>query len=121
MTAKLVVSEHEAAIPERYEQMPCSPCRSVHFQNLMRAKKRTIGPLLIATLGFFTVMTLLAGYAKDFMTIKLIGSMNVGFSLILLAYVICWAGALLYVRAANGPFDAKTKLVIEHDEQRKEP
>jgi uncharacterized membrane protein (DUF485 family) len=72
-------------------------------------------------LGFFAVVTLLAGYAKDIMTIKLIGSMNIGFSLILLAYVICWAGALLYARAANGPFDTKTKLVIEHDEQRKEP
>ena len=72
----------------------------------------------LATLGFFSVMTLLAGYAKDFMTIKLFGSMNVGFSLILLAYVICWAGALLYVRAASGPFDAKTKLVIEHNERR---
>lgn len=121
MTAKLVVSEHEAAIPESYEQMPCPPYRSADFQNLIRAKKRIIGPLLCATLGFFTVMTLLAGYAKEFMTIKLVGSMNVGFSLILLAYVICWVGALLYVRAANGPFDAKTKLVIEHDEKRNEP
>ncbi|WP_181298413.1 DUF485 domain-containing protein [Pseudomonas sp. Q2-TVG4-2] len=121
MTAKLVVSEHEAAIPERYEQRPCSPCRSAHFQNLIQTKKRIIGPLLFVTLGFFTVMTLLAGYAKEFMTIKLVGPLNVGFSLILLAYFICWAGALLYVRAANGPFDAKTKLVIEHDEKRKEP
>ncbi|WP_312668861.1 DUF485 domain-containing protein [Stutzerimonas nitrititolerans] len=119
MTAKLVISKHEAAIPERYEQVSGSQCRSAHFQDLMRAKKRTIGPLLIATLGFFTVMTLLAGYAKDFMTIKLFGSMNVGFSLIVLAYVICWAGALLYVRAASGPFDAKTSRIIEeHDKQR---
>jgi len=118
MTAKVVIFEQEAVTSEGGAHKSGSPCRSVHFQELMRTKKRTIGPLLIATLGFFSVMTLLAGYAKDFMTIKLFGSMNVGFSLILLAYVICWAGALLYVRAASGPFDAKTKLVIEHNERR---
>lgn len=119
MTGNLAASQNEVDITEAYEQACHASCESVNFRSLIQAKQRIIGTLLAVTLGFFIGMTLLAGYAKELMTTKLVGSFNVGYSLILAAYVICWAGALLYVRAANGKFDEQTTLVIKEHRARR--
>ncbi|GAC1327982.1 MAG: hypothetical protein NVSMB28_24780 [Collimonas sp.] len=84
----------------------------------MQAKKGIVGALLFVSLGFFFCMTLLAGLARPLMTTKLFGSLNVGFFLILVAYLICWGTALLYIRAANGLFDKKVEAIVSGDPAR---
>lgn len=119
MTAKLAVADDEMEMTDTFEQDYRASCQSPYFRSLIQEKQRIVGTLLIITLGFFIGMTLLAGYAKDFMTAKLIGSFNVGYGLILMAYFVCWIGALLYVRAANRTFDEKMKLLIQEHHARR--
>lgn len=118
MTETLSASEDEVGKTYAHERACRESCESINFRALLQAKRRIIGSLLAVTLGFFIGMTLLAGYAKEFMTTKLVGSFNVGYGLILAAYAICWVGALLYVRAANITFDEKTALVIKEHRAR---
>ena len=47
------------------------------------------------------------------MMMKVAGSLNLGFLLILLAYGVCWTAALLYILAANRLFDEKVKAVVQ--------
>jgi uncharacterized membrane protein (DUF485 family) len=120
MTVNSMASRPDADITDRHGQTCRVRYESSGFKDLMRAKRRIVGPLLVATLGFFVSVTLLAGYAKEFMTARLAGSLNVGFGLILAVYLVCWAGALLYVHAADGEFDEMTRILVkEHHGRRK--
>lgn len=119
MTAKLAASRRGTDLSGVFERPDRAPCESDHFRSLMQAKKLVIGALLVVTLGYFIGMTLLAGYAKPFMAIKLVGSFTVGYGMVLATYVICWAGALIYVRVANGMFDEKTRRAIEAQRARR--
>lgn len=75
------------------------------FQRLMQAKRRAIGSMLAGSLGLFFVMMLLAGYARPFMAMKILGPLNVGYAMILLTYVMCWGLAILYAFIAHRVFD----------------
>jgi uncharacterized membrane protein (DUF485 family) len=79
------------------------------FRELIALKVRSVGPLLVASFGFVVAMSLLAGYAKPFMAAKLFGAVNVGYFLVFLTYLVCWAVSLAYVRVANGRFDAQAR------------
>jgi uncharacterized membrane protein (DUF485 family) len=39
------------------------------------------------------------------MGLKVIGAFNVGYLLVLLAYLVCWGVSVVYVRTANRRFD----------------
>lgn len=111
MAANLILTEHElptAPLDTQYRQS----CSSSGFRELMQAKKRVVGPLLLVSLGFFFCLTLLVGFARPLMSVKLAGPLNAGFLLILLAYLVCWVSAVLYVRAANGIFDKKVAAIV---------
>lgn len=111
MAANLLLTERDAlAAPPHIKYL--QSCSSPRFRDLMQIKKRIVGPLLIVSLGFFFCLTLLAGFARPLMSTKLAGSLNIGFCLILLAYLVCWITALLYVRAANNIFDKKVVAMV---------
>lgn len=76
------------------------------FRELMAAKKKLLVPMVLTYLGFFIGVTLLAGYAKAFMAIKIAGAFNMAYLLVLLIYVMCWIIGVAYVRVANRDFDA---------------
>ncbi len=80
---------------------------SAAFAELLRLKRRSVGPLLGLSFAFIIAMALLAGFAKPLMATKVAGAFNLGYLLILLSYVLCWGVSLLYVRVANRRFDAK--------------
>lgn len=86
-----------------------TPARSMtdtpEFRALIRAKRRSSRPALVIGLGTYLVVSLLAGYAPAFMSEHVFGSVNLGFILILVTYVLTWTVAVLYVRRANGTFD----------------
>ncbi|MEJ8840000.1 DUF485 domain-containing protein [Ramlibacter sp. AN1133] len=83
--------------------------RTRAFGELIALKVRTVGPLLATSFLFILGMSLLAGYAKPLMAVKVVGATNVGYLLVFLTYVLCWIVSLAYVRAANIQFDAQAR------------
>jgi uncharacterized membrane protein (DUF485 family) len=72
---------------------------------LIAAKVRFLLPMTIIYFVGYIGLTVVAGFAKDLMAIKVVGSLNVGFTLIALNYVLSWILALIYERVANRVFD----------------
>lgn len=79
------------------------------FRQLIAMKVRVVGLLLAVSFAFILGTSLLAGYAKPLMATKLLGSVNVGYLLVFLTYLLCWIVSLAYVRIANGRFDAQAR------------
>lgn len=96
----------------RLEDSRDAPLHSPQFADLLRTKRAIVMPLLVVSIGFFICLTLMSGFARTLMTMKVIGALNLGFLLILVAYVLCWTTALLYIRAANRLFDEKAAAAI---------
>ena len=79
------------------------------FRELLGLKWRVIAPLAILYLSCFCGLMLLAGYARPLMARAGLGPLNLGYVLIVLAYPMCWAVALIYVFAAGAWFDPKAR------------
>ena len=59
-------------------------------------------------------LTILAGFAKDLMGTKVIGSVNLGFVLIAFNYLLSWVLAIAYGRIAASKFDpVAARAVLE--------
>jgi uncharacterized membrane protein (DUF485 family) len=85
---------------------------STTFKRLLHTKRRLVAPLLIASFAFIVTTMLLAGYAKPLLALKVAGAFNLGYLLVLLTYLICWAVAMIYVRNANARFDVQADAAI---------
>jgi len=85
---------------------------SPSFRRLMTTKARLVWPLLGASLAFVVAMTLLAGYDRPFMAIKVVGAFNVGYLMILMTYLLCWVVAVIYVLVANKQFELQSRQAI---------
>jgi uncharacterized membrane protein (DUF485 family) len=83
------------------------------YRELISAKTRLLVPMIIFYLGFYVTITLLAGFASGFMARQVVGSVSIGFLLVLATYVVIWIIALVYVRVANRSFDPKAKKAID--------
>ena len=105
----VVKSDQEAEEDSRYWSAAVA---SAQFSTLLATKIRCIAPLLATSFAFLVTLTLLAGYAKGFMGQKVVGAFNVGYLMILLTYLLCWAVSVIYVRAANRSFDAQSAQAI---------
>jgi uncharacterized membrane protein (DUF485 family) len=74
-------------------------------RSLIAAKLRFLVPMTIIFMVGYIGLTVLAGFAKGLMAVKVVGSLNLGFALIAFNYVLSWALALVYERIANKIFD----------------
>jgi len=74
-------------------------------RSLVAAKLRLLIPMTIIFMTGYIGLTVLAGFAQGLMAIKVIGSLNLGYTLITLTYVMSWVLALVYERIANNRFD----------------
>jgi uncharacterized membrane protein (DUF485 family) len=108
-----------AALPERPNRPDAvdrpswsAAVASEPFAALLATKVRCIAPLLTVSFVFIVAMTLLAGYAKEFMAQKVLGSFNVGYLMIVLTYLLCWVVSLIYVYTANRKFDSQAVIAI---------
>jgi uncharacterized membrane protein (DUF485 family) len=79
---------------------------------LIAAKIRFFTPMIIIYMISYIGLTALAGFAKGFMALKVIGALNVGFFLIACTYVLSLAIALAYVRIANATLDPMVQKVV---------
>jgi uncharacterized membrane protein (DUF485 family) len=73
--------------------------------SLVAAKLRFLVPMTIIFMVGYIGLTVIAGFAKGLMGVKIVGSLNLGFALIGFNYVLSWALALVYERIANKIFD----------------
>jgi uncharacterized membrane protein (DUF485 family) len=74
-------------------------------KKLIAEKLKYLVPMTIIFMVGYIGLTVLAGFAKDLMAIKVIGSVNLGFVLIALNYVLSWVLAIIYGRVASEVFD----------------
>ena len=74
-------------------------------KELIAEKLKYLVPMTIIFIVSYIGLTVFAGFAKDLMGMKIAGSVNLGFALIALNYLLSWALAIIYGRIAAGKFD----------------
>jgi len=85
---------------------------SQQFQDLMATKKIFIVPAFIFFVVYYFALPVLVGYAPQFMSIKVIGQVNLAYLFALSQFFVAWMIAGLYVRAAND-FDRLAKDILD--------
>jgi uncharacterized membrane protein (DUF485 family) len=76
-------------------------------QSLIAAKLRFLVPMTIIFMVGYIGLTVIAGFAKGLMGVKIVGPLNLGFALIEFNYALSWVLALVYERIANRIFDPR--------------
>jgi uncharacterized membrane protein (DUF485 family) len=89
--------------------VPTSEAAHASVRRLISEKLRYLAPMTIAFMVGYIGLTVLAGFAKGIMGLKVIGGLNLGFVLIAANYVLSWVLAIVYARVANAVFDPKAR------------
>jgi uncharacterized membrane protein (DUF485 family) len=74
-------------------------------KQLIAEKIRYLVPMTVIFMVAYIGLTVLAGFARDLLGTKVIGSVNLGFLLIALNYGLSWLLAMVYGRIAADKFD----------------
>jgi uncharacterized membrane protein (DUF485 family) len=74
-------------------------------KQLIAEKLKYLVPMTIIFMVGYIGLTILAGFARDLMGTKVIGSLNLGFTLIAFNYLLSWVLAIVYGRIAAEKFD----------------
>ena len=78
---------------------------SEEFQGLKRTLRRFIFPATAAFLAWYLLYVLMSAYARDFMSIQLLGNINVAYVFGLLQFISTFVIAYVYSRYADKHFD----------------
>jgi uncharacterized membrane protein (DUF485 family) len=84
-------------------------------KQLVAEKLKYLVPMTIIFMVGYIGLTILAGFARELMGTRVIGSLNLGFTLIAFNYLLSWTLAIVYGRIAADKFDplaAKAALEI---------
>ncbi|MFI9810788.1 DUF485 domain-containing protein [Saccharothrix variisporea] len=84
---------------------------SPDFKELRRRLRTFVFPMAGLFLAWYVLYVLLADYAHDFMSLKVVGNINVGLILGLLQFVSTFAITTLYVRHANKNLDPRAEAI----------
>ena len=93
---------------------------SAEFRVLRHRLRAFVFPMTAFFLTWYLVYVLLADYAHDFMSVKLVGNINVGLVLGLLQFVSTFVITALYVRFANRQLDPvadRIRAEVEGDDR----
>jgi uncharacterized membrane protein (DUF485 family) len=74
-------------------------------RQLVAEKFRVLMPMTVLFMVSYIGLTALAGFARDLTGTRVVGSLNVGFTLIALNYLLSWTLAIVYGRVAARRFD----------------
>ena len=74
-------------------------------RRLIAEKLKYLVPMTVIFMVGYIGLTILAGFAGGLLGTKVIGSVNLGFVLIALNYLLSWVLAIVYGRVANSVFD----------------
>jgi len=91
--------------------------RSEEFQELRRTHRSFVFPMAIFFLVWYFAYVLLADYFHDFMSIKVIGNVNMGIVLGLLQFVSTFTITAMYVRFSNNKLDPKATKIRQRLEK----
>lgn len=91
--------------------------QSSEFQDLRRRYRGWVIPVAAGSLIWYFAYVLLAAYAHDFMSQKIVGNINVALILGLLQFVTTFGVTALYIRHADKVLDPATKLIREQMEE----
>jgi len=75
------------------------------IRRLIAEKLKYLVPMTAIFMVGYIGLTILAGFARDFLGTRVIGSANLGFVLITLNYLLSWGLAIAYGRIAAEKFD----------------
>lgn len=87
--------------PERYSAV----ANSEEFAGLRRALRRFVFPMAVAFFLWYALYVILSAYARGFMTVKLVGNINVALLFGLLQFVSTFLIAWYYSRHAERTLD----------------
>jgi uncharacterized membrane protein (DUF485 family) len=94
---------------EDWEAVQASP----EFMDLRRRLRRFVFPMTGLFLVWYLVYVLLADYAHEFMSTKVVGNINVALIFGLLQFVSTFVITTLYVRYANKKLDPQAEKIRE--------
>ncbi len=86
---------------------------STQFKDLIALKKVFVVPAFVFFVAYYFLLPVLVGYAPKFMSIKVLGVVNIAYLFALSQFVMAWTVAWLYVCAAN-KFDRLAKDILEN-------
>ena len=92
---------HRHADGSTFEEVQATP----EFQGLKRTLRRFIFPATAAFLAWYLLYVLMSAYARDFMSIQLVGNINVAYVFGLLQFVSTFVIAYVYAKYAEKHFD----------------
>ena len=90
--------------------------QSQQFQDLRRRYRGWVLPVAVVSLLWYFLYVILAAYAKDFMSQKVVGNINVGLILGLLQFVTTFGVTALYIRWADRVLDPATERIRDEIE-----
>ena len=97
-----------------------APLEAAHasVKLLIAEKLRFLVPMTIIFMVSYIGLTALAGFARDLMGTRVLGSVNLGFALIAFNYLLSWLLAIVYGRIAADRFDPlAAKAAIESSDR----
>jgi uncharacterized membrane protein (DUF485 family) len=86
---------------------------SAEFKALIDAKQRAIVPMIIIYIAGYMGLSILAGFGRGLLGIKVLGAVNLGFVLIAGNYLMSWLIGIVYARISANRHDPLVKLVVD--------
>jgi len=87
--------------------------QSAEFKTLIDAKRRSIVPMIVIYMTGYMGLSVLAGFGRGILGIKVLGPVNLGFALIAGNYIMSWALAVIYARISANDHDPLVKIVVD--------
>jgi uncharacterized membrane protein (DUF485 family) len=87
--------------------------QSSEFRTLIDTKRRAIVPMIAIYVVGYMGLSVLAGFGRGVLGIKVLGPVNLGFVLIAGNYVMSWALAIVYARISAKSHDPLVEIVVE--------
>jgi uncharacterized membrane protein (DUF485 family) len=89
---------------------------SAEFAQLRARFRRFVFPMTALFLAWYFLYVLLAAYATDFMSTKVVGNVNVGLVFGLLQFVSTFTITMIYARWMDREFDPTAEQLRDHIE-----
>ena len=86
------------------------------FKDLLSTKKTFVIPAFAFFVAYYFALPIAIGYAPKFMTMKVIGNLNLAYLFALSQFFVAWIIAALYLRAATN-FDRLSQDILERREK----
>jgi uncharacterized membrane protein (DUF485 family) len=106
----------DAIKPTRAQSTPdawIERVESPEFKTLIDSKRRSIVPMIVIYVIGYMGLSVLAGFGRGILGIKVLGAINLGFILIAANYLMSWTLAVVYARISASRHDPLVKVVVD--------